>query len=156
MSGESKKLIAIARELCAQVDVLKFKPPVTHVYNPLDYAWAAHELYLQNYGGTQKRVIFLGMNPGPFGMAQTEAALIGAYEVFASTQQMFPEAMAGLDVLVTPSAPGEAPAGLEWTGDPGFNLIWTSLHVPCVTVPVLNGQPRAKARGQHDTDGTGQ
>ncbi len=74
-----------------------------------------------------------------FGLAQTEAALIGAYEVFASTQQAFPEAMAGLDVLVTPSAPGEAPAGLEWTGDPAFNLIWTSLHVPCVTVPVGTG-----------------
>ena len=36
---------------------------------------------------------------------------------------------------MTPSAPGQAPAGLDWTGDPVFNLIWTSLHVPCVTVP---------------------
>ncbi len=74
-----------------------------------------------------------------FGLAQTEAALTEAYEVFAATQQAFPAAMAGLDVLVTPSAPGEAPAGLEWTGDPAFNLIWTSLHVPCVTVPVGTG-----------------
>jgi Asp-tRNA(Asn)/Glu-tRNA(Gln) amidotransferase A subunit family amidase len=47
--------------------------------------------------------------------------------------------MEGLDVLVTPSAPGQAPAGLEWTGDPVFNLIWTSLHVPCVTVPAGTG-----------------
>ena len=47
--------------------------------------------------------------------------------------------MAGLDVLLTPSAPGEAPAGLEWTGDPAFNTIWTSLHVPCVTVPAGSG-----------------
>ena len=46
---------------------------------------------------------------------------------------------AGLDVLITPSAPGEAPAGLEWTGDPAFNFIWTSLHVPCVTVPAGTG-----------------
>ena len=36
---------------------------------------------------------------------------------------------------MTPSAPGEAPLGLEWTGDPAFNYIWTALHVPCVTVP---------------------
>jgi Asp-tRNA(Asn)/Glu-tRNA(Gln) amidotransferase A subunit family amidase len=74
-----------------------------------------------------------------FGLAQTEAALSGAYDVFASTQLAFPAAMAGLDVLVTPSAPGEAPSGLEWTGDPGFNFIWTSLHVPCVTVPAGTG-----------------
>ena len=74
-----------------------------------------------------------------FGLNQTEAALTEAYAVFSSTQHAFPEAMAGLDVLVTPSAPGEAPAGLAWTGDPAFNFIWTSLHVPCVTVPVGTG-----------------
>jgi Asp-tRNA(Asn)/Glu-tRNA(Gln) amidotransferase A subunit family amidase len=74
-----------------------------------------------------------------FGLAQTEAMLTDAYGVFAGTQQAFPSAVAGLDVLVTPSAPGEAPAGLEWTGDPAFNFIWTSLHVPCVTVPVGTG-----------------
>ena len=51
----------------------------------------------------------------------------------------FRPCMEGLDALVTPSAPGQAPAGLEWTGDPAFNLIWTSLHVPCVTVPAGTG-----------------
>ncbi|HSY17402.1 MAG TPA: uracil-DNA glycosylase family protein [Candidatus Acidoferrales bacterium] len=71
LSATSQQLIAAARELSAQVDRLKFQPPVTHVSNPLAYAWAAHELYLQKYGGGKKRVIFLGMNPGPFGMAQT-------------------------------------------------------------------------------------
>jgi Asp-tRNA(Asn)/Glu-tRNA(Gln) amidotransferase A subunit family amidase len=70
-----------------------------------------------------------------FGSSQTEAALDHAYTVFASTRAAFPQAMDGLDVLVTPAAPGEAPPGLEWTGDPAFNFIWTSLHVPCVTVP---------------------
>ena len=74
-----------------------------------------------------------------FGLSQTEAAVAEAYAVFARTQAAFPDAMAGLDVLITPSAPGEAPAGLEWTGDPAFNFIWTSLHVPCVTVPVGTG-----------------
>lgn len=67
----TRKLIAAARDLAARVDRLKFQPPVTHVYNPLDYARTAHELYLRKFGGTQKRAIFLGMNPGPFGMAQT-------------------------------------------------------------------------------------
>jgi single-strand selective monofunctional uracil DNA glycosylase len=41
------------------------------VYNPLDYAWKAHEEYLRRYGAGPKRVLFLGMNPGPFGMVQT-------------------------------------------------------------------------------------
>jgi|SRR5450432_348066 len=71
MSNTSKQLVAAARELCAQVDRLKFAAPVTHVYNPLDYAWSAHEKYLQKFGAGKKHVVFIGMNPGPFGMAQT-------------------------------------------------------------------------------------
>ena len=53
------------------MDQLRFGAPVTHVYNPLDYAWAAHRSFIRRYGTTRKRVIYLGMNPGPFGMAQT-------------------------------------------------------------------------------------
>ncbi len=71
ISAVQTHLILAARELAAQVDLLKFKPPVTHVYNPLDYAWSAHERYLRQYGGGKKRIVFLGMNPGPFGMTQT-------------------------------------------------------------------------------------
>jgi single-strand selective monofunctional uracil DNA glycosylase len=67
----SDELIEAAQKLSAGVQKLKFAAPVTHVYNPLDYAWRAHELYLRRYGNSPKRVIFLGMNPGPFGMAQT-------------------------------------------------------------------------------------
>ena len=66
----SKQLIAAARELSSQVERLNFCAPVTHVYNPLAYAWAAHEEYLYRFGNSKKRVVFLGMNPGPFGMAQ--------------------------------------------------------------------------------------
>src|SRR5215467_7686911 len=71
MISTADELIAAAQQLSAAVSKLKFGPPVTHVYNPLDYAWAAHEAYLRRYGNGTKRVIFLGMNPGPFGMAQT-------------------------------------------------------------------------------------
>ena len=67
----SRRLIAAAREISTQVDRLKFKSPVAHVYNPLAYAWVAHEKYLRQFGGGKKRVVFLGMNPGPFGMVQT-------------------------------------------------------------------------------------
>jgi Asp-tRNA(Asn)/Glu-tRNA(Gln) amidotransferase A subunit family amidase len=90
-----------------------------------------------------------GISPGlrerlEFGLGCSEAERVEALGVFTSTQAAFPAAMEGLDVLVTPSAPGEAPAGLAWTGDPAFNFIWTSLHVPCVTVPAgvgPNGLP---------------
>lgn len=64
-------LIAAARRLRAQTSRLRFSAPVTHVYNPLVYAWAPHEAYLRKFGGARKRIVFLGMNPGPFGMAQT-------------------------------------------------------------------------------------
>jgi single-strand selective monofunctional uracil DNA glycosylase len=66
-----EQLVAAARELGLQAGKLRFREPVTHVYNPLEYAWDAHETYLRRFGGTPKEVVFLGMNPGPFGMVQT-------------------------------------------------------------------------------------
>lgn len=74
-----------------------------------------------------------------WGSAQTPAAVDAARAVFRRAQAGFADAMAGFDVLITPSAPGEAPAGLGWTGDPAFNALWTALHVPCVTVPAGPG-----------------
>jgi single-strand selective monofunctional uracil DNA glycosylase len=67
----SKKLIAASRELSQSVTRMTFAPPVVVVYNPLDYAWESYSLYLEKYGNSRKRVVFLGMNPGPWGMAQT-------------------------------------------------------------------------------------
>lgn len=64
-------LVLSARKLAVSVSRLKFGPPVACVYNPLSYAWAAHEMYLRAYGAAPKRVVFMGMNPGPFGMVQT-------------------------------------------------------------------------------------
>jgi len=65
------ELVDIARRLRNDVGHLKFAKPVAYVYNPLDYAWKPHRDYLERYGGGRPRVILLGMNPGPFGMAQT-------------------------------------------------------------------------------------
>ena len=64
-------LIQAAAELSSAVGRLRFSPPVAFVYNPLEYAWAPHQEYLSRYAGTPKQVLFLGMNPGPFGMMQT-------------------------------------------------------------------------------------
>ena len=52
---------------------------------------------------------------------------------------VFPAAMQGCNVLLTPSTPGEAPAGLESTGSPVMNRLWTLLHVPAVNVPAFRG-----------------
>jgi single-strand selective monofunctional uracil DNA glycosylase len=64
-------LVRISRALARRLDGMRFGAPVTHVYQPLVYARAPHEAYLRRYGEGRGRVILLGMNPGPFGMAQT-------------------------------------------------------------------------------------
>lgn len=43
------------------------------------------------------------------------------------------------DLILTPSAPGEAPLGLDSTGDPVFNGIWTFLQTPCLNLPLTTG-----------------
>jgi single-strand selective monofunctional uracil DNA glycosylase len=64
-------LVATSRRLAREAEKLRFAAPVTHVYNPLLYARAPHEAYLRRFGEGPKAALFLGMNPGPFGMAQT-------------------------------------------------------------------------------------
>ncbi|MGL4410147.1 uracil-DNA glycosylase family protein [Zoogloea sp.] len=59
-----------ALALSAELAGMPFAPPVSHVYNPLEYAWAPHAAYLQRFGQGPKKVVFVGMNPGPFGMVQ--------------------------------------------------------------------------------------
>ncbi len=70
-SRRVRRLVLATTRLREQVQGMRFSAPVTHVYNPLDYARARHVAYLKRFGTTRKRVIFLGMNPGPFGMSQT-------------------------------------------------------------------------------------
>lgn len=64
-------LLAAADELSARLAPLRFAAPVTHVYAPYQYARPMVEAYVSRYGNGPKRVFFLGMNPGPWGMAQT-------------------------------------------------------------------------------------
>jgi single-strand selective monofunctional uracil DNA glycosylase len=65
-------LVSIARKLSSDVSKLEFSSPTAYVYNPLSYARAPHEEYLARHGaGPKGRVLLVGMNPGPFGMAQT-------------------------------------------------------------------------------------
>jgi single-strand selective monofunctional uracil DNA glycosylase len=64
-------LASISRRLSARVEALEFGAPVAYVYNPLVYAREPHEHYLELYGQAPKQALLVGMNPGPFGMAQT-------------------------------------------------------------------------------------
>jgi len=64
-------LLDAARELSRALAQIEFPPPITHVYDPHEYAWAPYEAYVTRFGAGPKRVVLLGMNPGPFGMMQT-------------------------------------------------------------------------------------
>lgn len=64
-------LIDAADHLRRALRGLAFPDPVSHTYNPLEYAWESHCQYLERFGRSPKKVLFLGMNPGPYGMAQT-------------------------------------------------------------------------------------
>lgn len=69
--GGCESILSIENELVQALSQLKFGLPVTCVYNPLVYAQELHEQYVRNYGGRKVEVLLVGMNPGPYGMAQT-------------------------------------------------------------------------------------
>lgn len=95
-------LIQAARTLVTALDAMRFSPPVAYVYNPLEYAFASYELYLRRYGDGPRRVVFVGMNPGPFGMVQTGVPF---GEVAAVRDWMGIEAPVGQPRLVHPKRP---------------------------------------------------
>lgn len=64
-------LIQIANKLILDVKPLVFDPPVSHVYNPLVYASRPYRQYLERFANGPKEIVLVGMNPGPWGMAQT-------------------------------------------------------------------------------------
>ena len=109
-------------------------------------AWELDQARAQVSEGLQERL--------DWGRGQGRAALEAARAAFAAARAAFADAVAGYDAILTPSAPGEAPEGLGWTGDPAFNSLWTLLHVPCVTVPVGTG-PRGLPLGAQLVAGLG-
>jgi Asp-tRNA(Asn)/Glu-tRNA(Gln) amidotransferase A subunit family amidase len=79
------------------------------------------------------RMIEEGMSVG---LADYEAAVALTAKARASLDAFF----GPCDALLVPAAPGEAPAGLGYTGNPVFNRMWTLLGTPCVTMPALWGR----------------
>lgn len=69
--GQAAAICAVTETLVAQVERLTFSAPVTHVYNPMVYARRGFDCYVERFAGGARPVVLLGMNPGPFGMAQT-------------------------------------------------------------------------------------
>lgn len=71
----AQRLLDIEGAMSRDLGGIDFGPTITHIYNPLDYASNTHSQYVRCYGDSVKRILFLGMNPGPFGMAQNGVSL---------------------------------------------------------------------------------
>lgn len=67
----SSRFLQVELELNTLLRQLTFGEPVRYIYNPVEYAWDTHRCYVEKYCRGGQRILFLGMNPGPFGMAQT-------------------------------------------------------------------------------------
>ncbi|MEX0325272.1 MAG: uracil-DNA glycosylase family protein [Puniceicoccaceae bacterium] len=71
MSSQIDAILQAGRQLAQSCDDLRFSAKVWAVYNAFDYAWPGYAAYVRRFGGGRKKTLFLGMNPGPWGMAQT-------------------------------------------------------------------------------------
>jgi Asp-tRNA(Asn)/Glu-tRNA(Gln) amidotransferase A subunit family amidase len=72
--------------------------------------------------------------------AQPASDLVAARVTIAQARDAFRDLMADYDILLTASAPGEAPEGIAWTGDPICNALWTALQGPCISIPAGTGK----------------
>jgi len=70
-TGAAKAILDAEARLCRALEGLVFRAPVTHVYNPLVYAAEPHADYVTRYARAHCDALLVGMNPGPWGMAQT-------------------------------------------------------------------------------------
>lgn len=73
------------------------------------------------------------------GARVTRAQYLETHAIAARCRARLDDIYRDYDVLISPSAPGEAPRGLESTGDPLFSLTWTLMHGPAITLPLFTG-----------------
>ena len=92
----------IINDLLKALKPLRFGAPVTHVYNPLEYARKPYSQYCRRYGAPAKEIVLIGMNPGPWGMAQTG---IPFGEITAVKEWMNIDGPVGQPVNVHPKRP---------------------------------------------------
>jgi single-strand selective monofunctional uracil DNA glycosylase len=70
-AGSVRSISALSDRLVADLGRMAFAPPTAFVYDPLEYARDAWDDYCRRYARPGVPALLLGMNPGPFGMAQT-------------------------------------------------------------------------------------
>ena len=146
-AGKAGAVVTPLRLPSVMDDALAAHPVVMNVESAQALAWELDYAAAQVSPVLRERM--------EWGAAQAPAALDEARRAFAAARSAIADAIAPFDALLTPSAPGEAPEGLGWTGDPAFNSLWTLLHLPCVTVPVGEG-PNGLPLGVQIVAGIGQ
>ncbi|XP_015586985.1 single-strand selective monofunctional uracil DNA glycosylase [Cephus cinctus] len=67
----AEKLLVLEQALNDKLKNIEFYHPIAYVYRPLEYAFEVHSMYVHKYCHSAKKILFLGMNPGPWGMSQT-------------------------------------------------------------------------------------
>lgn len=114
----------------------------------LNAAFAVHGevMYLESlqaraweFDNTQDRLSPALVERLRFAASLSRGSLQRARKTIASARRAAADVFGTLDAIVTPSAQGEAPEGLAYTGDPAFNQLWTALHAPCVSIPAGSG-----------------
>lgn len=103
---------------------------VSEVAKCLAHEWLAHRDQL-----SREMVAMIDA-----GLAVGAERYDAAQSLARASRRLLPQVFDGCDVLIAPSAIGEAPIGVQATGDPLFNRIWTLLRTPCVHVPCALGQ----------------
>ena len=81
-------ILSIENDVAKQLLEIEYTPPVHLVYNPLEYAAEPHKNFVEKYGNSTKPVLLLGMNPGPFGMAQNGVGFLRMYVFVYGTSRM--------------------------------------------------------------------
>lgn len=95
--------------------------------------------FLPEYLGSYDRLHVEFRDKVEYKTGVTPNAMAEAYDLAGACRPTFDRVAAKFDCVLTPSAPGEAPQGLGWTGDWVFNIMWTLLHVPCIAIPCTTG-----------------
>lgn len=72
----SDQYLMLEQKLCHQLRGIQFQKPVSHIYNPLVYAFETHADFVRRFTNKPKPILFLGMNPGPFGMSQNGVSIV--------------------------------------------------------------------------------
>ena len=108
----------------AQIDIMLYE-----LSHSLAHEWLAHHAQL-----SVKLVEMIES-----GLKVTRERYEAAMALAHNCRRVLSDVFARADVLLAPSAIGEAPAGLNATGDPLFNRLWTLLHTPCVHLPFAQG-----------------